>query len=197
MDTNKLRAKDLITTGIFTVVFTLIVMVVSLTLGMIPVVYPFIVAIGMIPCGIVWAYMRAKVPKRFGILIQCTVLALFLLLTGMGWYGVLGVFVGGVLAEIIAGIGNYRSFKLTVLSYAVFGLCFDLGGFLVILLAGDYYYKNSIALGADTAYMDALMNFMSGPVLAVACVLTVIGAVVGMLLGKAMLKKHFVKAGIV
>jgi energy-coupling factor transport system substrate-specific component len=151
----------------------------------------------MIPCGIVWAYMRAKTPKRFGILIQCTVLALFLLLTGMGWFGVLGVFAGGVLAEVIAGIGKYKSFRLTVLSYAAFGLCFELGGFLVILLAGDYYYQNSIALGADTAYMDALMNFMSGPVLAAACMLAVAGAVAGMLLGKAFLKKHFVKAGIV
>jgi energy-coupling factor transport system substrate-specific component len=197
MNTSKLRAKDLITTGIFTVVFTLVVMVISLTFGMIPVVYPFIVAIGMIPCGIVWAYMRAKVPKRFCILIQCTVLSLFLLLTGMGWYGVLGVFVGGVLAELIAGIGKYKSFKLTVLSYAAFGLCFDLGGFLVILLAGDYYYENSIALGADTVYMDALMKFMSGLVLATACALTVVGAVAGMLLGRAFLKKHFERAGIV
>jgi energy-coupling factor transport system substrate-specific component len=197
MNTNKLKAQDLITTGIFTVVFTLIVMVISLTLGMIPVVYPFIVAIGMLPCGIVWAYMRAKVPKRFCILIQCTVLSLFLLLTGMGWYGVLGVFVGGVLAELIAGIGKYKSFKLTVLSYAAFGLCFELGGFLVILLTGDYYYENSIALGADTAYMDALMKFISGPVLAAACALTIVGAVAGMLLGRAFLKKHFEKAGIV
>jgi energy-coupling factor transport system substrate-specific component len=197
MNTNKLKAKDLITLGIFTVLFTLVVMVVSLTLGMIPVVFPFIVAIGMIPCGIIWAYLRAKVPKRFCIFIQCTVLALFLLLTGMGWYGVVGVFVGGVLAEIIAGIGGYKSFKLTVISYAVFGLCFDLGGFLIILLAGDYCYENSIKLGADTTYMDTLMNFMGGPVLATACVLTVIGAVIGMLLGRAILKKHFVKAGIV
>jgi energy-coupling factor transport system substrate-specific component len=172
-------------------------MVISLTLGMIPVVYPFIVAIGMLPCGIVWAYMRAKVPKRFCILIQCTVLSLFLLLTGMGWYGVLGVLVGGVLAELIAGIGKYKSFKLTVLSYAAFGLCFELGGFLVILLAGDYYYEKSIALGANTAYMDALMKFMSGPVLAAACALAVVGAVAGMLLGRAFLKKHFERAGIV
>jgi energy-coupling factor transport system substrate-specific component len=197
MNTNKLKAKDLITTGIFTVVFTLIVMVISLTLGMIPVVYPFIVPIGLVPCGIVWAYLRAKVPKRFCILIQCTVLALFLLLTGMGWYGVLGVFIGGIAAELIAGLGKYKSFKLAVLSYAAFGLCFELGGFLVILLAGDYYYKNSIALGADTAYMDALMRFMTGPVLAAACVLAVIGAIVGMLLGRVFLKKHFERVGIV
>jgi energy-coupling factor transport system substrate-specific component len=196
MNTDKLKAKDLITIGIFTVVFILIVMVIALTLGMIPVVFPFIVAIGMIPCGIVWAYMRAKVPKRFGILIQCTVLALFLLLTGMAWYGVLGVFLGGIAAEIITGVGKYRNFKCTVLSYAAFGLCWDLGAFLVILLAGDYYYQNSIALGADTAYMDTLINFMSGPVLATACALTLACAVIGMLLGRIFLKKHFEKAGI-
>jgi energy-coupling factor transport system substrate-specific component len=192
-----LTARDLITTAVFTVLFTLIVMAVALTLGMIPLVYPFIIAIGMLPCGIVWAYLRAKVAKRFCVIIQCTVLGLFLLITGMGWYGVLGVVVGGVVAELIAGLGGYKNFKLQIVAYAAFGLCFELGAFSVILLAGDYYYNNSLSLGADLAYMDALMAFMSGPVLAAACVLTVVAAIAGMLLGRLFLRKHFERAGIV
>lgn len=192
----KLTARDLITTAIFTVLFTLIVMAVALTLGMIPLVYPFIVAIGMLPCGIVWTYLRVKVPKRFCIAIQCTVLGLFLLITGMGWYGVVGVIVGGLVAELIAALGRYKNFKLQIVAYAAFGLCFELGGFSVILLAGDYYYNNSLSLGADLAYMDTLMAFMSGPVLAAACALTVVAAIAGMLLGRLFLKKHFERAGI-
>jgi putative effector of murein hydrolase LrgA (UPF0299 family) len=45
--------------------------------------------------------------------------------------------------------------------------------------------------------MDALMRFMTGPVLAAACALIVAGSIIGMLLGRTFLKKHFVKAGIV
>ncbi|MDR1068488.1 MAG: MptD family putative ECF transporter S component [Clostridiales Family XIII bacterium] len=197
MNPNKLKAKDLITLAIFSVVFIAVYMVCAIPTGLIVQLYPFCAGIAMIPCGIVWAYLRTKAPKPLAILIQGVLFAVIVFIMGSGWFVSVGVFAGGVLAEIIAGIGGYKSFKLTVISYAVFGLCFDLGGFLIILLAGDYYYENSIKLGADTTYMDTLMNFMGGPVLAIACVLTVIGAIIGMLLGRAFLKKHFERAGIV
>jgi energy-coupling factor transporter transmembrane protein EcfT len=45
-------------------------------------------------------------------------------------------------------------------------------------------------------YMDSLIQFASGPMLALSCALSAVGAVAGMLLGRAMLKKHFTKAGI-
>jgi len=73
MNTNKLRAKDLITTAIFTVVTAIIFFVGSMVFGMIPVTYPFLVGIIAIPGGIIWEYMRVKVPKRFSIMIQSIV----------------------------------------------------------------------------------------------------------------------------
>ena len=46
-------------------------------------------------------------------------------------------------------------------------------------------------------WTNAFLNFMSWPVLLGTGALAIIGAVIGMLIGKTMLKKHFVKAGIV
>jgi len=64
MNANKLKAKDLITTAIFTVVTIIVFFAGSMTFGMVPLLYPFLVAAVSIPGGIIWAYMRVKVPKR-------------------------------------------------------------------------------------------------------------------------------------
>jgi energy-coupling factor transport system substrate-specific component len=197
MNTNKLRAKDLITTAIFTVVFLVVVFACSMTIGMIPLGYPFLVAVAMIPGGIVWAYLRVKVPKRFCVLIQGVVVGLLFMLLGSGWFIAVGSAVGGVVAELISAAGNYKSNKINIISYAAYGISLNMGAFAIVLLARDYYYNFAIQGGMDTAWMDTFTRFMNWPILALTSALCVVGAVIGMALGKAMLKKHFVKAGIV
>jgi energy-coupling factor transport system substrate-specific component len=194
-DINKLKAKDLITTAIFTVVFTLVVLACSLTFGMIPVGYPFLVCIMGIIGGTIWLYMRSKVPKRFTIIIQAVVMTLILYLFGIGWSLSLGFLVGGILAEIITGAGNYRSFKLTTVGFAAFCLCIHIGAFLICLLARDWYYDFCVNNGMTVEWTNAFLNFMSWPLMLGTGVLAVIGAVIGMFIGKALLKKHFAKAG--
>ncbi|MDR1206345.1 MAG: MptD family putative ECF transporter S component [Peptococcaceae bacterium] len=197
MNTNKLKAKDLITIAIFTVVFSLILFVISMTIGMIPVAYPFLMAAASVPGGIVWAYMRVKVPKRFTILIQCVVMALLFLILGVGWFGAVGLLAGGVLAEFITSAGGYRRFSMNTVGYAVVAFCIHCGMFLIMLLARDYYYDYCVSNGMTVEWTEIILNFMSWPVMLLTGVLAIVGAVIGMLLGRAFLKKHFVKAGII
>jgi energy-coupling factor transport system substrate-specific component len=197
MNQNKLRAKDLITTAIFTVVTILIFFTGSMTFGMIPVLYPFLVGVIAVPGGIVWAYMRVKVPKRFAILIQCVVMTLIFWLTGIGPFLALGILAGGTLAELISGAGRYKNFALNTAGYAALMFCIHVGGFLVAIVARDYYYDFCVTGGMTVEWTNAFLNFMSWPVLIGTGVLAIAGAVIGMLLGKAVLKKHFEKAGVV
>jgi energy-coupling factor transport system substrate-specific component len=197
MNTDKLKAKDLITTAVFTVVTILIFFVGSMTFGMVPVLYPFLVGVIAIPGGIVWTYMRVKVPKRFAIIIQCVVMTLVFWLMGIGPFLALGILVGGILAEAISGTGRYRSFALNTAGYAVMMFCVHVGAFVVVLLARDYYYDFCVTGGMTVEWTNTFLNFMSWPVVLGTGVLAIIGAVIGMLLGKAVLKKHFVKAGMV
>ena len=197
MTENKLTSRDLITTGVFSVLFALIAIVCSLTVGMTPYTYPFTIAIAMVPCGIVWTYLRVKVPKRFAILIQCVVLALLLFVAGAGWSITLGAFAGGLLAEGVSGIGKYRNFRLNIMAYAGFGLCFHFGVCALMLLARDYYYTYCITHGMDADYMNVLLDFMGWSIFGISGALVITGAVLGMFMGKMFLKKHFIKAGIV
>ena len=196
MNTNKLTAKDLITTAIFTVVTIIIFFAGAMTFGMIPLLYPFLVAVVSIPGGIIWAYMRVKVPKRFSIIIQCVITTLIFFLAGIGPFLALGFLVGGVLAEIISGVGKYKSFALNTVGYAVQAFCVHTGAFLVPIVARDYYYEFCVTGGMSVEWTETFLNFMSWPVLLGTGALAIVGAVIGMFLGKALLKKHFVKAGV-
>ena len=55
-------------------------------------------------------------------------------------------------------------------------------------------YRNN---GGTDEYINAVMNLTANWMLPVVIVLGIIGGVIGAYLGKAILKKHFVKAGIV
>jgi energy-coupling factor transport system substrate-specific component len=197
MDQNKLRAKDLVLIAIFNVLQLVIYFAVATILWMITPLYPFCVAVAMIPSGIVWAYLRAKVPKRFGIFIQSVLFAIIVFILGSGWFVSVGLLVGGLLAELLSAIGKYGSFKWNTVGYAVFSVLNNLGVFAIILLSRDYYFNFSTQSGIDPVRMSQLIDLVSGPILLLSCILAVAGAVFGMALGRMFLKKHFERAGIV
>ncbi|MDR2417562.1 MAG: MptD family putative ECF transporter S component [Treponema sp.] len=195
MNQNKLKAKDLITIAIFTVVFVIATFACVMALSMTVVGYPFLASASGLVCGVIWLYMRLKVPKRFTVLLQSIVCALLFFCIGAGWFIASGIVVGGALAELITSAGHYKSFKFTMIGYAVYGFCFHWGAFLMVILARDYYYDYALTNGTPQQHLDALMPLMSWQLLLGAGVFAVVGAVLGMLLGRRLLKKHFVKAG--
>ena len=197
MKADKLRAKDLITTAIFTVIFFAIVMVGTMTFGIVPVLYPFLVSFIALVGGTVWAYMRVKVPKTFSILIQAVITFLLIYLMGSGWTLALGFLVGGILAEIITSIRKYKSFKLNTAGFATYCLGIHFGAYLIPLIAREAYIDLCVSSGMDMTYLEIYLDFMSWPVMLGAAVLCVAFSVIGMLIGKALLKKHFMRAGMV
>lgn len=193
----KLNSKDLITIAIFSVLFAVVFFIPAMTLGMLPVTTPFFIPIAMIPNGIIWGYLRVKVPKAWAILVQCIVYVLMVFVLGAGWYVLVSSILGGIVAELVARIGKYKNFNINVLSYALMGAILNLGSFAPILVSADSYAKYCIEKGLSVEYVDKLLAVMSPSMLLLSTVLTLMGAWLGMWLGKIMLKKHFVKAGIV
>jgi energy-coupling factor transport system substrate-specific component len=185
----KLTAKDLITTAIFSVIFALMFGGLSFV-GMIPVVYPFTAGIILIPCGIVWMYLRVKVPKKGSILVQSVVMALIQLLFGSFWPAIVCVIAGGAVAELVTMSRGYKSFKMDLLGYMSYSVFVAVAANLPPIVARDYYYTYYTAVGMDPAYMEKMMAFLTGPVFVAGLVVAVIGAALGALLGRKMMKKH-------
>jgi energy-coupling factor transport system substrate-specific component len=195
IDRDKISAKDLITIAIFSAIFYLIMRLASFA-ALIIFLYPFVPAIEILLCGSVWVYLRKKVPKPFCILIQCTTISLLAFVTGTIWTIPLGILSGGIAAELISRLGEYKNFKISIVAYAAYGLCFNFGVFGVILMAGDYWRNYVSEMGMDSGGVDAIINLISWPIFLLSCTFVVLGSVLGTWIGRLILKKHFIKAGL-
>lgn len=193
---NKLKAKDFITIGIFTA----LLFVVEFACGMLGFIHPFIVAsyVIMIPIvgSIPMMLFYTKVEKFGMISIMSVLLAIIMFVTGMGYLGAPLIIGAGVAADFIAKSGKYKSFKKTMISYGVFSLWICANYFPVIVTA-DSYRQDLLDGGYSAEYCNNLFLAINYKTIAVLLILCFVFGLVGALIGKAVVKKHFEKAGIV
>jgi len=191
---NKLQIKDLITVGIFSAI-NLLVMTTASLLALVPIVLPLLTIIVPIAAGIPFMLFIAKV-KKFGmVLIMSALFGLLMLFTGMGiWTLPISLFIG-LICEFILKSGNYKSIKRSVLVSGVFSISI-IGNFMPFFFVSSSYVE-AMRRGYGDEYTNAALALFpewSLPLLIVACF---VGGIIGGLLGRAVLKKHFIKAGIV
>ncbi|WP_138337117.1 MULTISPECIES: MptD family putative ECF transporter S component [Streptococcus] len=193
MDTKKLKVKDLVSIGVFAVIYFVLMFGVGM-MGIIPILFLIYPTVLGIIAGTVLMLFMAKVQKPWALFILGMISPLVMF--AMGHTYVLPVFslIVMIVAELIRKIGNYNSFKYNMLSYAVFStwIC---GSLMQMLLAKEKYIELSMMMGKD--YVDALENLITYPHMALVALGAFIGGIVGAYIGKALLKKHFEKAGIV
>ncbi len=191
----KLQARDFITIGIFTAILWVVTMVI-MYLGFLS---PFVVAgyaILSIPAGIPMMLYYARIEK-FGMLtITSVIIAILLFIFGMGLTGAPICIVSGLLADLIAKSGNYKSWKNTVLSYGVFSLWVS-ASYLPLVITADSYSASLLEGGYDPAFVDQLFTIVTPKTYPIIIVLCFVCGVIGAFIGKAVAKKNFEKAGII
>ena len=189
----KLNGKDLINVGIYSAIYFVIVFVVAM-LGVIPVFYPMLTVFVPLIGGIPFMMFLTKVEKFGMIWIMSIIMGIMMLLTGMSYYALaVGVFTG-LIAELIYKSGKYKSSVKAILTYGVFGI-WIWGNYLLFFLDRESYYAMRQDLGQE--YLMKLSNMLPMwmcPVMLIACVVC---GLLGGVFGKKLLKKHFIKAGIV
>ena len=196
MNSKKLTAKDFITVGIFTA----LIFVVEFACGMLGFIHPYIVAsyVVMIPIvgSIPMMLFYTKVDKFGMITIMSVLIAIIMFIMGMGYLGAPLIILAGVLADFIAKTGNYKSFKKTVLSYGVFCLWICANYFPVIITA-DSYRQDLLEGGYSAEYCDNLFSVINSKTIIILLILCFVFGCISTFIGKAVVKKHFEKAGIV
>ena len=171
----KLKGKDLINVGIYAAIYCVIMTAVAM-LGFIPIMMPMLCVLVPLLGGIPMMLFMTKVNKFGMITIYSIIVGLFLWVTGMGYWPFIFGIVFGFIADLIAKSGNYKNSKKTIASYAVFSLII-FGNFVPLLINAEEYFLTRQSFGE--AYITSLV-----------C------GTIGGFIGKAILKKHFVKAGI-
>lgn len=189
----RLNAKDFINIGLFTALYFLLFFATGM-LGYIPVLLLLLPVLCPLVVGVVFMLYLTRVNKFGMVTIMGTLLGLLMMLTGHTWT-ILPFSVGfSLLGDLILQAGNYRGWKSILLGYIAFsewlmGLIFPM-----FFMRDNFFAVTRDGYGAT--YADTLMRITPPWVFYVMVAFVAIGAVAGAYLGKALLKKHFQRAGI-
>lgn len=195
MNKKKLNAKDFINIGVFSVLYFIMFFIAGM-MGYIPIFSILIPLVLGILGGIPFVLFLTKTQKFGAVTIMGILVSALCFLMGQSWISVIFGIVFGLLADLILKAGEYKSAKHTVLGYCVFTE-WVIGSMLPMWIMRDVFFESYLNNGGTEEYINAVMNLTADWMLPVVVLLGIVGGFVGGLLGKAVLKKHFVKAGIV
>ena len=189
----RLNGKDLINIGIFTAIYFVIIFICAI-LGMIPIFVILIGVIAPILAGAPIMLFLTRVNKYGMIFTMSIIVGILMLFTGMGYYPLLVAVITGIVAELIFKAGKGNTPKRMTLTYAVFSLwCW--GNYVLMFVNKEAYYETRANFGEN--YIDTLTTMTPMWLMYVLIPVVFISGVIGGVIGKAIMKKHFVKAGIV
>ena len=193
MKEKKLKIKDLVTIGVFAVIYFVVTFAVGM-IGVIPIlflIYPTI--LGIVSGTVVMLFM-AKVQKPWALFIFGMLTPIVLIVEGQTYILIIHAFVVMIIAELIRRIGDYNSFKYNMLSFAIFStwIC---GSLMQMLWAKEKYIERAMMMGKE--YVDTLERLITYSNMALVYLGAIIGGLIGANIGRILLKKHFIKAGIV
>ena len=151
MKEQKLKIKDLVTIGVFAVIYVVIIFALGM-IGFLPVLYLVYPALLGIVSGTVIMLFMAKVQKPWAVLI------------------------------------------LGMLSFAIFNI-WICGSLMQMLWAREKYIEIAMVMGED--YVNALIKLVTYPHMALVYLGAILGGLIGANIGRILLKKHFIKAGII
>ena len=151
MKEQKLKIKDLVTIGVFAVIYVVIIFALGM-IGFLPVLYLVYPALLGIVSGTVIMLFMAKVQKSWAVLI------------------------------------------LGMLSFAIFNtwIC---GSLMQMLWAREKYIEIAMVMGEE--YVNALIKLVTYQHMALVYLGAILGGLIGANIGRILLKKHFIKAGII
>lgn len=195
MDKKKLNAKDFINIGIFTVIYFVMFFIAGV-LGYIPIFAVLIPLVLGILGGIPFMLFLAKTGKFGAATIMATLNGVLCFLMGQSWISIPFGIVFGFLADLIFQAGKYKSWKHIAAGYCVFTE-WVIGSMLPMWIMRDVFFETYRKQGGTEEYINAVMSLTDNWMLPVVIVLGIIGGAIGAFLGRAVLKKHFAKAGIV
>jgi energy-coupling factor transport system substrate-specific component len=187
-DNGKYTARDAIQIGLYAALLFFLSGL-SGSIGFIPILYPISPFFIAIVCGPVFFLFLSKV-RRFGMItVVGTLQGAFLAITGHGIYSLVASVILGLIADIICRMGNYRSFKHSLLGYAVYSVIMATS-FFPMMFSADAFYAN-IATSMSADFAKQLRDIMHGPIFIVVLLGAFVGGIIGAFLGRAVARRHF------
>lgn len=195
--TNSLQTENFITIGVFSLIYFAVAFIIGGIAQMTPITFPFMPMIVAIFTGSVFMLYAAKTPKKGAVFILGILAGLLLFITGMFWMMSVFFIVLGFIADRIAASGNFKSFRKNLTAYCIFALA-PMGAYLPMAIMPAQFDEFMRKKGNVSSFSNIIhsigANWWAIPAMLLG---TLICAIIGGMIGKKLLKKHFEKAGIV
>jgi energy-coupling factor transport system substrate-specific component len=191
----RFSARDLVNIAIFAVIYFVVVFAINM-LGIIsPLVMLVILPLSIIVAGIPYMLFLTRVKHPGMVTLFGTVVALLYLMSGQPWQSTVLTIVLSVIADIVLAAGGYRSKWAAIWAYTIFTFWY-VGPWIPMLLNREEYLNSPGMQQMGEEYVAVFDQTVSVTALWIYALATVVCGLVGGLLGSAMLRKHFVKAGL-
>lgn len=190
-----LSVKDLVTTGIFTALVFVFILIGGMFFATNPVLTFFMPAGSGLLAGPAFLLMIAKVQKRWSLSIMGVVIGILWFVTGMHWAFVLGYLIMAIVADFVAGAGKYRSKKLNSLAYILFSLG-STGTYILFFVDPNGWAQTMLGNGTEQSYIDTMQATANTGILVAMFAAVLITSAISAFAGCKLLKKQFEKAGI-
>ena len=158
-------------------------------------VWLVVMPVSVLVNGIVFMLFLTRVKHAGMVTLFGVVIALFFLLTGNSIFSTIGIVVLAALAEVVLWVGRYRSRWAAIWSYTIFALSF-FTPFLPLVFDRENYLRSPSFTTMGDAYVTDADALTTLPVLGVLAFAIAIAGFLGGLLGSAVLRRHFVRAGL-
>ncbi len=188
----KINVRDIITLAISFVIMFVIYAIVGVPLSASVYGHLFILSISALIWGSIFLFLYTRISKN-GVCLTIGILMALANLTNF-WAISIVIFIGAIAAEIVWRKLDKKKFSTMLICFSVQIVSWFIGMILPLIIMTDTYVNTF--KGFEEIY-KGMADMIMGPMLAVYLATTVIGCVVGGFIGKIVLKKHFVKAGIV
>ncbi|TSI14508.1 MptD family putative ECF transporter S component [Brevibacterium aurantiacum] len=189
------KARDLLNVAIFAVIYIVVIFAIAM-LGIIsPLVMVITLPLAPLVAGIPYMLFLSRVRHSGMLALFGLVFGLASMGWGHPWQSVLVILGVSLIGEIVMYLGRYRSKWAAIWTYTIFST-WMIGPWIPMFLDRDAYLasQGSESMGSDyIAQMDALL---SAPVILGVWGAGVVFGFLGGLVGAAVLRKHFVKAGL-
>jgi len=190
---NKLNTKDLISIGIFTALYFVVILIASFV-GYIPILMVLMPALCALIGAIPFMLFLTRT-KKFGMVtIMGILLGLITFLMGRPWPSLLIGVAAGLIADMYLKSTGFASIKKSTLGCGIFSLWL-LGMALPLFFGYHDAYMESMRPGYGDAYVDMLTKLTPDWMFWIVMVTIFIGGLLGAWIGSKILKKHFAKAG--
>lgn len=190
-----LSVKDLVTTGIFTALVFVFILIGGMFFATNPVLTFFMPAGSGLLAGPAFLLMIAKVQKRWSLSIMGVVIGILWFVTGMHWAFVLSYLLMAIVADFVAGAGKYRSKKLNSLAYILFSLG-STGTYILFFVDPNGWAQTMLGNGTEQSYIDTMQATANTGILVAMFAAVLITSAISAFVGCKLLKKQFEKAGI-